>query len=86
MIGHNSWTDWAREPVKTSLDSKDSTESNEFDKQVPLHLKCLEKFILCINRIDFLAIFRENKKNSFPVSILAFSIRFLRFEDLWRTQ
>jgi len=43
MIGHNFWTDRAREPVKTSLDAGDSNESKELDKYIPLHLKVLQK-------------------------------------------
>jgi len=61
MIGQNSWTNWAREPVKPSLNSGDSTESNERDKNIPLHSNLRQIYIcayLCICRIDFLAIFR----------------------------
>jgi len=38
MIGHNSWTDWAREPVKTSLDEEDNKASNVLDKKIYLYL------------------------------------------------
>jgi len=38
-IGHSSWTDCAREPVKTSLDAEDSKDSNELDKNIHLLLK-----------------------------------------------
>jgi len=38
MIGHNSWTDWAREPVKASLHAEGSKDSNEFDKRYHLFI------------------------------------------------
>ena len=47
MIIHNSWTDRAREPLKTSLDTWDSKESNERDKNMRLHLKVLWKIHIC---------------------------------------
>jgi len=37
----------AREPVKTSLDARDSKESNENDKNIPSHLKLLKKIHIC---------------------------------------
>ena len=66
MIGHNSWTDWAREPLKTSLDSDDSKESNELDKNVPLHLTFLRKIHICIFAILIFWQFSEQIKLLVP--------------------
>jgi len=40
---HNSWTDQASKPVKTSLDPRDSKDSNENDANLPFHLKFVKK-------------------------------------------
>ena len=47
LISHNSWTDRARNPVKTSLDLWDSKESHVNDKNMPLRLKFLRKIYIC---------------------------------------
>ena len=47
-ITHNSWTDRARKSVKTSLDPWDNKESNENDKNIPLHVKFLKKIHVCV--------------------------------------
>jgi len=47
MISHNSWMDWAREPVKISLDAWDRKESNQLDKNIPLHLQFLREIHIC---------------------------------------
>jgi len=39
--------DWARKPVKTSLDPEDSIELIDNDKKMPLHLNFLRKIHIC---------------------------------------
>jgi len=47
LNGRNSWTDWAREPVKPSLDTGHSKKSIELPKNFPLHSKFLRKIQIC---------------------------------------
>jgi len=51
--------DWARELRKTFLDAENSKESNEFDKNIPLHLKFLRKIYICIFAVLIFGYFQK---------------------------
>jgi len=78
-------TPLAKDPVKIHLDAGDTKESNKHDKNIPLHLKFLRKIHVCAFPKWFFGNIQRESKNSFPASRLGFSIRFLRFADVWRT-
>jgi len=86
MIGCNSRMDCARESVKTSSDSADSNQSDEFKEKIPLHLKSLRK----TQKFDFpkmlLQDFFKNFKTSFDASLWAFLKQFFNLNYVWRPQ
>jgi len=63
MISHNSWTDWAREPVKTSLDAGESKEYIELDKNRSLRLKFLRKIHICEVVLKFWKVSEKTEKH-----------------------
>ena len=66
MIGHNAWTDWATEIVKSFLHAEESKESNELDKKVPLPLKVLMKVHICVFVVLIFWQFSEKIKELIP--------------------
>jgi len=75
-ITHNSWTDRARKPVKTSLDPWDSKESNENDKNIPLHVKFLKKIHVCAFAVLNYWQNSVRMEKTFPAYRLVYPIRF----------
>jgi len=80
QVNISSWMDWAREPMKTSLSSRDSTESNAKDKNIPLHLKFLRKIHICAFAVlNFCQNFEKNGKHvlriPFSLSDLVLALR-----------
>jgi len=88
FISQNSCINRAREPVKTSLDARDSDQSNEHDKNISLHLKFLKKIHICaFALLNFCQNSEKIQKDStFCASRLTFPIRFFRYVDRRNTQ
>jgi len=86
LISRNARLDRAREPVKTPLDPRDNKESNENNKNIPLHLKFFRKIFICaVAVLIFWQNFEKIQKHV-PASRLALPIRFLSFADRRNTQ
>ena len=80
QVNISSWMDWDREPMKTYLSSRDSTESNAKDKNIPLHLKFLRKIHICAFAVlNFCQNFEKNGKHvpriPFSLSDLVLALR-----------